>query len=147
MTEKITEKNLIEQLRLAFPELEDSLQARLDAHKAEGITPSNYEIVGFVFKPKLKKEELSRGELTEFLRRGALFIERVCHSGDPEAINVVWIKLFEWLLTRPKELELIWPALGPATKENIKDAAQRWSDAGRYFGNTKNLPTSNLPKE
>ncbi len=145
MTEKITEKNLIEQLRLTFPELEDSIQARLDMHKGKDI-PGNYEIVGFLFKPKLK-EELSKGELTEFLRRAALFIERVCHSGDPEAINVIWVKLFEWLLHLPKELDLLWPVLGPATKENIKDAAQRWSDAGRYFGNTKNLPTGNLPKE
>src|SRR5437868_2315048 len=145
MMQKITEKNLIEQLRLAFPDLEDSLQRRLDASKREGLA-SNYEVVGFVFKPKLQ-EELSKGKQTEFLRRAALFIEQVCHSGDLEAINVVWIKVFEWLLSRPKDLDLLWPLLGAATKENIKDAAQRWSDAGRYFGQSNNLPTDNLPKK
>jgi hypothetical protein len=93
------------------------------------------------------EDELSKGELTEFLRRAADFIERVCDSGDSEAINVVWIKVFEWLIFRPRELDLLWPALGATTKENIKDAARRWSVAGRDFGKTKNLPTSNLPEQ
>jgi len=145
MTEKINEKNLIEQLRLAFPEIEVSYQSRLGAYDGKRL-PSNYEVVGFVFKPKLE-DELSKGELTEFLRRASVFIERVCDSGDAEAINVVWIKVFEWLIFRPKELDLLWPTLGAMTKENIKDAARRWSVAGRYFGKTKNLPTSNLPEQ
>jgi hypothetical protein len=145
MTEAINKENLVEQLRLAFPELEDGFQERLAAYGGGG-PPSSYEVVGMVLKPRLR-EELSKGEVTEFLRRAALFFERVCSSRDTEAINIIWIKVFEWLLSQPNELALLWPALGSATKENIKDAAQRWSNAGRYFGKTQDLPTSNLPEE
>ena len=145
MTEEINDKNLIEQLRLTFPELEGQFQQRLSMHEGESY-PSNYEGVGFVFQPKLN-EELSKGEISEFVRRAAFFMERVCKSEDPEAINVIWIKILEWLLTRRKELELLWPVLGEATKRNIKDAAQRWSEAAGYFGKTANLPEDNLPKE
>lgn len=134
MTEEINEKNLVEQLRANFPELENSFKERAATYEGEKY-PSNYEVVGFIFKPELKKE-LSKGELTGFLRRAASFIERVCKSGDTEAINVIWIKIFEWLLFRPKDLDLLWPEFGDATKECIKDAAQRWLDAGRHFGRT-----------
>ena len=143
--ESITKDNLVQHLRDALPELEDRYQKRVEFWKGERI-PSNYEVFGSVLKPRLN-EDLEKGQLTEFLRRAALFIESVCNSGDPEAINVTWIEIFEWLIYKPKELDLLWLALGTATRKNIKDAAQRCSDAGRYFGNTKNLPTSNLPKE
>src|SRR5437879_2354366 len=99
--EEINEKNLIEQLRLTLPELEPSFQERLATYKGEGY-PSNYEVVGMCFKPKFK-EELSKGEISEFLQRAAFFIERVCKSGNPEAVNVIWVKIFEWLLPRPTE--------------------------------------------
>ena len=146
MTEdRINEKNLIEKLREAFPELEHRYRERVDDYKGERV-PSNYTVVGFVLQPQLE-EEVAKGERSDFLRRAALFIERVCSSGDPEAINVIWIKIFEWLIFRPKELRVMWPILGPATKENIKDAASRWSKAGRHFGHIQGMPDENLPKE
>ncbi len=145
MTEQpINDKNLTEQLRAAFPELEVSYQARVDAYRGEGL-PSAYEVVGFVFKPRLK-EEVAKGEITEFLRRSALFIERVFSSGDSEAINVVWITILEWLIFEPKPLHLLWPVLGSKSKAGIEDAARRWSDAGRNFGHAQGLPVDNLPK-
>ena len=64
-------------------------------------------------------------------------MERVCVSGDSEAINVIWIETFEWLIHRPKELKLLWPVLGPATKSAIEDAAERWGKIG-------NLPMSGI---
>lgn len=145
MEERINEQNLIEQLRAAFPELEGRYEERAVFWGPEQ-SPSNYDVLGSVFKPKFI-QEIEKGEITDFLRRSATFMERVCASGDDEAINVVWIKVFEWLIFRRKELKLVWPEFGPLTKANIRDAARRWSKAGRYFGHTENLPESNLPPE
>src|SRR5262249_60350450 len=107
---------------------------------------SNYIVIGSVLQPPFK-EQLERGEITEFLRRCAAFMEKICNDGDIEAINVIWVRIFEWLLFRPKELQLIWPILGPATRGNLKDAASRWSKAGRYFGKTLGLPCENIPRD
>lgn len=131
MSIPVTEHNLIEQFRLAFPELEAQYEARVQGWHGEG-TPSNYEFVGFVFKPQFKRELQSR-MVTGFLRRSAEFIERVCETGDPEAINVIWIKIFEWLLPRRNELKLLWPELGHKTKEKIKEAALRWGYSLAYL--------------
>jgi len=105
-----------------FPELKSWRETGLDS----GDPPSNYAFVGFVFKPQFK-QELEKGALTDFLARSAEFIEQVCRSGDAEAVNVIWIKIFEWLLPRPTELRILWPALGEKTKLHIKDAASRWA--------------------
>lgn len=145
MEEQINGRNLIDQLRAAFPELEGRYEERVTFWGREQ-SPSNYDVLGSVFRPKVR-QELEKGERTDFLRRAATFIERVCTSGDAEAINVVWIEVFEWLIFRRKELELLWPALGPMTKAAIRDAAQRWSKAGGYFGHTEGLPEDNLPTE
>lgn len=133
MTEiKIDEHNLIDQLCAVFPEIEERYRKELQDWKDE--PPGNYNILGFVFKPYLK-EELAKGELTDFLERLAKFMERVCTSGDIEAINVIWLKLFKLFLAQPEKLKLLWPVLGPATKSNIQDAARRWGLIG-------NLPMS-----
>jgi hypothetical protein len=145
MEEQINEQNLIEQLRAAFPELEGSYDERV-AFWGREQSPSNYDVLGFVFRPRLI-EEIEKGEVTDFLRRSAAFMERVCTSGNVEAVNVVWTKVFEWLIFRRKELELCWPLFGPATKAAIKDAARRWSDAGRRFGRIEELPEKNFPTE
>jgi len=124
MTAHVNEHNLAEELMRAFPELED--RYREEVVDCEGQRPSNYAVVGFVFKPRLKAE-LETGAITDFLKRASQFIEQVCVSGDPEAVNVIWIKLFEWLLVHPPELRLLWPLLGPSTKAAIRDAATRWN--------------------
>jgi len=49
---------------------------------------------------------------------------------DAEAVNVVRIKLFEWLLAHPTELRLLWPGLGPETRAALRDAAKRWNSLG-----------------
>jgi hypothetical protein len=135
MTEiKIDENNLIAQLRAAFPEIEDRYQEELRSWAEE--SPGNYNIVGFVFKPYLK-QELAKGEINDFLQRFGAFLEKVCTSGNSEAINVVWLKLFKLLLAQPDKLKLLWPILGPATKANIEDAAARW-------GVIRNLPISGM---
>lgn len=144
MTTRIDAVNLIGQMLVSFPELEGTYQSQLGEYKGQRL--SNYEVVAHVFRPALK-DELSKGELNEFLRRAARFIEDVCESGDSEAINVIWVKIFEWLIFKPKELHLFWPALGEVTRYNIKDAARRWAAAGQHLGNTKNLPTENLPEQ
>lgn len=145
MGQSITSDNLVHHLRDTFPDLEDCYRKRVDFWKDKG-EPSNYDVIGSVLRPKLK-EELSKREQTEFLKRTAAFVERVCSSGDLEAINVIWIEIFEWLIFRPEELSIMWRVMGPATKRNIKDAAQRWSKAGRRFGHTQGLAIDNLPKE
>ncbi len=73
-------------------------------------------------------------------------MERVCTTGDAEAINVIWVKIFEWLIFRPNELRLFWPILGGATRACLKDAAQRWAEAGRSFGHTDDSPLNNIPR-
>lgn len=115
--------DLIVELRSMFPEIEDLLQEEIRSWS--GQTPGDYNIVGFVFKP-LVLSELEKGVVSDFLRRLARFLEDVCTSGDIDAINVIWIKLFKLLLARPADLNRIWPLLGPATRLNIEDAANRW---------------------
>ena len=137
--------NLVQHLREAFPDLEDRYQERVKFWKGER-APSSYGVLGAVLRPALD-QDLKKGHLTEFVRRAALFIEEICDSHDREAVNVVWIGIFEWLIFNPKELHLFWPVLGQETKANLKDAARRWSEAGRRFGKTKGLPEEFLPEE
>ena len=138
---KIDAQNLVEHLRVTFPELEDLYQEEMSTWEGER---SNYIVIGSVLQPRFMSEA-SGGTITAFLQRSAAFMERVCEDGDLEAINVIWVRLFEWLIFRPTELTLMWPILGPLTKANIRDAAHRWSNAGRYYGRTENLPENNLP--
>jgi hypothetical protein len=139
MKDGVNERNLIEALRRAFPELEARYETEVGFWNGER-TPSNYDFVGFVFKPEFR-QELEKGTVTDFLSRSAEFIERVCETGDPEAINVIWIKIFEWLLPRPEKLKLLWPVLGEKTKAEIEDAASRWNYPLAYLRDS--LPTSN----
>jgi hypothetical protein len=146
MTEvKVTAANFIEQIRTHFPEVEESYRKQVDELEGADGMPSNYLFTAYVFKPRFV-QEMEEGKMTAFLKRFATFIERVCVDNDPEAVNVIWIKFFEWLIFRPKELEMMWPWLGAATRTNIRDAARRWSKAGQYHGRTENLPESNIPK-
>jgi len=138
----INAQNLVEHLRVLFPELEGSYQKVMSEWEGER---SNYIIIGNVLQPHFVNE-VSKGKISEFLGRCAAFVERVCKDGDTEAINVIWVRIFEWLIFRPQELKLLWPILGPETKANIRDAAHRWSEAARYQGRTKNLPEDNLPE-
>lgn len=124
MTNEIHERNLIEAFREEFPELKARYEAELEFWSGER-APSNYDFVGFVFKPEFK-QALEGGAITDFVKRSAEFIERVCDTGDREAVNVIWIKVFEWLLPRPDKLKLLWPVLGEKTRANIRDAASRW---------------------
>src|SRR6185312_7049817 len=133
--ESITQHNLVEQLRRSFPEIE--VRLREEELRASNGKPGNYIVFGIVFDPLLKRE-LARGEVTEFLQRLAVFMERVCTSSDSEAINVIWIEIFEWLIHEPVHLKLLWPILGSATKAKIEDAAVRWGRIG-------DLPISGLP--
>jgi hypothetical protein len=133
--EPINRHNLVERLRVAFPEIEDRLKEQQS--RASDGKPGNYIVFGIVFDPFFKKE-LAQEKITDFLRRLATFIEEVCNSADSEAINVVWIEIFEWLIHEPKYLRLLWPILGPATKASIEDAARRW-------GKAANLPLSGIP--
>lgn len=124
MTSRIDSRNLIEAFRQGFPELEPKYQEELEFWGGER-APSIYDFVGFVFKPRFRRE-LESGVISEFLCRSAEFIECVCDTNDQEAVNVIWIKIFEWLLPRVVELRLLWPVLGEKTKANIKDAACLW---------------------
>ena len=139
MIEPIYERNLVDELRRTFPELESRYEEEVGFWNGER-TPSNYDVVGFVFKPRFRQEIETR-TITDFLKRSAEFIERVCETGDPEAINVVWIKIFEWLLPRPDALKLLWPVLGEQTKASIRDAASRWGYSLDYP--ELDLPTIN----
>jgi hypothetical protein len=133
--EPITQYNLVERLRTSFPEIETRLREQ-ESRATDG-KPGNYIVFGLVFDPFFK-EELAKGKITDFLQRLATFMESVCQSDDREAINVIWIEIFEYLINQPKELRLLWPILGQATKTKIEDAAARW-------GKITNLPISGVP--
>lgn len=124
MIERPDEQDFIEALLRVFPELEDSYREELTAYGDE--FPGAYTVVGFVFRPRFRAE-LESGKVTDFLQRSARFFEDVCRFGDLEAINVIWVKLFEWLLVHPSELRLLWPEFGPWTKAELRDAATRWN--------------------
>jgi len=128
MMERIDHNNLVSELMRTLPELEGRYREEVLEHGADG-PPSNYSVIGFVFKPQFKAD-LEAGNITDFLHRSTQFIERICQSGDPEAINVIWIKIFEWLLAHPGWLRTLWPVLGPATRANIRDASIRWDCLG-----------------
>lgn len=143
MENQITEDNLIREMLAAFPELEPLYRETIEEWgKAD--FPGRYTIIGQTFAAEIRRE-LTAGVMTDFLRRSAVFMERVSVSGDGEAINIIWIKIFEWLMNRPKELQLFWPILGPATKAHIRDAAHRWTEAGKQFGSMDGLPEANIP--
>lgn len=143
MENQITEDNLIREMLAAFPELEPLYQETIEGW-TEADFPGRYTIIGGTFAAEIRRE-VTAGVMTEFLRRSAVFMERVSVSGDDEAINIIWIKIFEWLMYRPKELQLFWPILGPATKAHIRDAAHRWTEAGKHFGSVDGLPEANIP--
>src|SRR4051812_13178390 len=94
---KVDRHNLIAEIRALFPELEESYQREVDKWKGEDGFPTNYIVVGNVLQP-LFIREIERGEMTNFLRRCAAFMESVCIGGDVEAVNVIWVRIFEWLI-------------------------------------------------
>jgi hypothetical protein len=120
----INRGNLVEQLLIAFPELQAAYEREASKWSPPEI-PTNYSVVGFVFKPRFR-EEVESGFITDFLIRSGDFFERVSRTGDSEAVNVIWIKIFEWLLPRSDSLRLLWPILGAMTTAAIEDAAGRW---------------------
>ena len=86
---KAKEYDLVGELRDSFPELEDAYQERVRISGEE--PPNSYEIVGALLRPRFKRE-LATGLVTDFVRRSAVFFEKVCASGDVEALNVIWVK-------------------------------------------------------
>jgi hypothetical protein len=143
MKNEINDRTLIADLRTAFPELEQPYQELADEWAPE--IPNNYTVVGALFAPYFRKE-VEKGEITDLVHRLVDFIERVSSSGDLEAINVIWVKIFEPLIFNEKQLQLLWPMLGPATKEHIKDAAKRWSIAIRWLNPEKQGPEESIPQ-
>jgi len=143
--EAIDETNLVHALRQALPELEQAYQDTI-TNWSSSTTPGNYILIAETLVPRLL-EELQKDQISDFLMRCGLFLERVCACGNDEAINVIWIRVFECLISNEhkRDLERLWPILGPETKRMIRDAARRWSDAARMFGHEKDLPEENIP--
>jgi hypothetical protein len=128
---KITALNLVGKLLSAFPELE---KLYLEEVKSYYGLPGNYWVIAVILKPVLT-EQVTKKEGSNFVRRIAQFFEQVCTSGDNEAVNVLWIEIFEWLVhSRAGELKFLWPILGPSTKTVIKEVAFRRRE-------TENLPS------
>ena len=120
MTEiKIDEHNLISQLRAVFPEIEERYRKELQDWKDE--PPGNYNILGFVFKPYLK-EELAKGELTDFLERLAK-LSKGSAQGDIEAINVIWLKSSSCSWLSQKSLNFSGLCSAQQPNRYIQDAA------------------------
>jgi hypothetical protein len=120
MDHSITEDNLIREIRSRFPEIEQEYQKAC----SPGYEPGRYQVTSMLRK-QLDKH-LSSGQLTQLEDRAAEFIEQVCLSGSEEALNTIWIRLFERWIHDPAKLRVIWPILSPKTREKIRDAARRW---------------------
>jgi hypothetical protein len=131
---EITAQNLVERLRLAFPEIEDRYQEELRSWNGE--SPGNYNVFAFVFKPFLQAE-LARENNNDFLVRFCEFMEQVCTSQDKEAVNVLWLKIFKLLLADAATVKRLWPFMGASTKANLADAALRW-------GMVRSVPAGSL---
>jgi hypothetical protein len=127
----ITALNLVGKSLLAFPELERPFVEEVKSYYG---LPGNYWFIGAILKPVFT-EQISKKDGANFVNRIAQFFEQVCTSGDNEAVNVLWIEIFEWLVhSRAGELKLLWPILGPSTKSVIKEVAFRRKE-------TENLPS------
>ena len=127
---KMTALNLVGKLLTAFPELEKPYVEEVKSYYG---LPGNYWVFAVILKPVLT-EQISKTD-SAFVSRIAEFIEEVCTSGDIEAVNVLWIEMFEWLVhSQAGELKFLWPILGPSTKEVIKEVASRRRE-------TENLPS------
>lgn len=131
---EITAQNLVEQLRLAFPEIEDRYQEELRSWSGE--FPGNYNVFGFVFAP-FWEAELARENNNDFVVRFCGFMEQVCTSQDKDAVNVIWLKIFKVLLADAATVKRLWPFMGASTKANLADAAIRW-------GLVRRVPTVGL---
>jgi hypothetical protein len=128
---KITALNLAGKLLAAFPELERRYVEEVKSYYG---LPGNYWVFAVILKPVLT-EQIANKDASDFLSRIAQFVEQVCNSGDDEAVNVLWIEIFEWLVhSQAGELKFLWPILGPSTKAVIKEVAIRRKE-------TENLPS------
>lgn len=128
---RIDRENLEQQIWVAFPELEATYRKALqDYGNAKKL--GNYMAFGLVLKPRLI-QELRKCERTDFLERVGAFLDAVCVSGDAEAVNVVWLEIFQWVLADRLQLKCLWPVLGKSAKKQLRDAAARW-------GYTETLP-------
>jgi hypothetical protein len=128
---KITALNLVGRLLTAFPELE---RQYVEGIKSSYGLPGNYWVIHMILKPVVA-EQISKKDSADFVRRVGQFFEQVCTSEDKEAVNVLWIEVFEWLVhSRAGELKFLWPILGPSTKAVIKEVAFRRRE-------TENLPS------
>jgi hypothetical protein len=128
---KITALNLVGKLLTAFPELEKQYVQGVKSYYG---VPGNYWVIAVILKPILT-DQISKKDGADCVRRIAQFFEQVCTSGDNEAVNVLWIEIFEWLVhSQAGELKFLWPILGPSTKAKIKEVAFRRRE-------TENLPS------
>jgi len=127
---KITALNLVGKLLTAFPELEKTYVEEVKSYYG---LPGNYWVFAVILKPVLTVQ-IAMKDSADFVRRIAQFFEQVCTSGDNEAVNVLWIEVFEWFVhSQTGELKFLWPTLGPSTKAVIKEVAVRRRE-------TENLP-------
>ncbi len=142
MQQELTEHNLVQQMILAFPELEPEYAELVRGDAPD--TPHNYS--GAAILGRYFRREADRGQVSALLQRCAEFFERASASSDDEAVNIIWIEIFEPLIFNPTHLRLMWPILGPKSKEHIRDAAQRWSKAVLFFHpDETDLPINHIP--
>ncbi len=126
----ITSANLVGKLLLALPEFEKQYMEELKEYYG---LPGHYWVFAVILKPALIKQ-IAKGETTDFVRRCSTLIEQVCSGKDREAMNVLWIEIFEWLVpSQAGELKFLWPTLGPSARAEITEVATRRRE-------TKNLP-------
>jgi hypothetical protein len=128
---KITALNLVGKLIAAFPELEERYVEEVKSYYG---LPGNYWVFAVILKPALT-EKIEKRDSTDFVLRVSSFFEQVCAAEDKEAVNVLWIEIFEWLVhSQAGELKFLWPILGPSTKAVITEVAFRRKE-------TRNLPS------
>ena len=129
-TGRITAANLTGKLLLALPALEPQYLAQIKSYYGN---PGNYSVFFHIVRPMVEAL-ITRRQKNDDLLQLSVFIEEVCKCEDPEAVNVLWMEIFEWLVHSQREgLKYWWPSLGPSSRAIIRSVARRRRE-------TDNLP-------
>jgi hypothetical protein len=114
-----------------FPELVPR-HARLFNEWAPDV-PGSYTIFMEIFRPHLA-EAINDAD-TALLMRYGTFFEDVFESQDTEAENVIWLKIFKWLLADHSRVSAFQGYMGKNTKTALKNAARKWNLPKSGFAN------------
>jgi hypothetical protein len=124
----ITEKNAVQEMLKAVPELKQAYKEELELW--DGEDPGLHNIFGNVFNPYLVNL-LKSGRNREKLERIFSFLEDMAHSSDPEVINVLYVTILERLGGDDGTPVIAQHFMGPKTKIMSQEIEEYWEEIAR----------------